>query len=387
MEDIYMKKKAPFFIILALALMIAGCTTANVENGNAASQGKSIPTVETTIIEIEKYGHAVFDETIEDFLSKGYELGDTVDIVFSSGYVLEDIPFYNGYYVGNGEPMLRAYPGHTNIAACINYGKMNEVAGVDVGDTAIVNLSEKGAKLDEQALNSLVYTDERSDYGSDEIFANFREIDFGEIAPGRLYRSASPVNNEHGRAPYADAFAKCAGINAVLNLADTPQEVEEHISSDGFSSDYYATLYNEGRVIALGMSVDFASKDFGDRLAAGLGQLSRLDPPYLVHCTEGKDRAGFTSALLSLLMGASVDEAIADYMTSYANYYGLTTADEAKYVLIVDNNIIPMLKAIAGIDESTDVRSVDFEKAAGDYLLDHGMKAEEIAMLKTKLGE
>lgn len=158
MEDILMKKKAPFFIILALALMIAGCTTANVENGNAASQGKSIPAVETTIIEIEKYGHAVFDETIEDFLTKGYELGDTIDIVFSSGYVLEDIPFYNGYYVGNGEPMLRAYQGHTNIAACINYGKMNEVAGVDVGDTAIVSLSGKGAKLDEQTLNSLVYT-------------------------------------------------------------------------------------------------------------------------------------------------------------------------------------------------------------------------------------
>lgn len=387
MEDIHMKKKAPFFFILALALMIAGCTTANVENGNAASQGKSIPAVETTIIEIEKYGHAVFDETIEDFLSKGYELGDTVDIVFSSGYVLEDIPFYNGYYVGNGEPMLRAYPGHTNIAACINYGKMNEVAGVDVGDTAIISLSGKGAKLDEQTLNSLVYTDKRSDYGSDEIFANFREIDLGGIAPGRLYRSASPVNNEHGRAPYADAFAKCTGINAVLNLADTPQEVEEHISSDSFSSDYYATLYNEGRVIALGMSVDFASKDFGDRLAAGLGQLSRLDPPYLVHCTEGKDRAGFTSALLSLLMGASVDETIADYMTSYANYYGLTAADEAKYALIVDNNIIPMLRAIAAMDESADVRSVDFEKAAGAYLLDHGMKAEEIAMLKTKLGE
>lgn len=331
--------------------MIAGCTTANVENGNAASQGKSIPAVETTIIEIEKYGHAVFDETIEDFLTKGYELGDTIDIVFSSGYVLEDIPFYNGYYVGNGEPMLRAYQGHTNIAACINYGKMNEVAGVDVGDTAIVSLSGKGAKLDEQTLNSLVYTDERSDYGSDEIFANFREINLGEIALGKLYRPASPVNNEHGRAPYADEFAKCAGINAVLNLADTPQEVEEHISSDGFSSDYYATLYNEGRVIALGMSVDFTSKDFGDRLAAGLEQLSRLAPPYLVHCTEGKDRAGFTSALLSLLMGVSIDETIADYMTSYANYYGLTTSDKAKYALIVDNNIIPMLRTIAGMEK------------------------------------
>lgn len=387
MEDIHMKKKAPFFVILTLALMIAGCTTSNVENGNAASQGKSIPAVETTIIEIEKYGHAVFDETIEDFLAKGYELGDTVDIVFSSGYVLEDIPFYNGYYVGNGEPMLRAYPGHTNIAACINYGKMNEIADVAVGDTAIVSLSGKSAKLDEQTLNSLVYTDDRSDYGSDEIFANFREIRFGGIAPGRLYRSASPVNNEHGRAKYADAFAKCAGINAILNLADTPQEVEEHISSDGFSSDYYATLCNEGRVIALGMNVDFVSKDFGDRLATGLGQLSRLDPPYLVHCTEGKDRAGFTSALLSLLMGANIDETIADYMTSYENYYGLTTADEAKYALIADNNIIPMLRAIAGIDESTDVRSVDFEKAASDYLLKHGMKAEELMMLKTKLGE
>jgi len=46
------------------------------------------------------------------------------------------------------------------------------------------------------------------------------------------------------------------------------------------------------------------------------------DGPYLIHCTEGKDRAGFVSAVLEALMGADLQEIVADYMKSYENYYG-----------------------------------------------------------------
>ena len=49
------------------------------------------------------------------------------------------------------------------------------------------------------------------------------------------------------------------------------------------------------------MPVDYTSDSFAETLAGGLARLSALEGPYLVHCTEGKDRAGFASALLECL--------------------------------------------------------------------------------------
>ena len=332
-----------------------------------------------TVTEIEKYGHAVTDIRIDDFLSGGFALGDTVDIVFDNGYEMKDVPFFNGYYVGNGEPVLRAYPGDEFIAVCINYGKLNEIAGVAPGNTVTITLNTKEGRLADQELNSLVYTDSRDDYASDEIFANFRMIDEGNIAEGVLYRSASPVNNENGRAAYGDALIESVGVNAVLNLADTDEEIDEFIAEEGFASDYYLSLYEKGNVIALGMPVDYSSSSFAETLASGLAELSYLEPPYLVHCTEGKDRAGFTSALLESLMGASEDEVVADYMESYSNYYGVDAAsDPDKYELIVENNIMPMLSVIKG-------NSPDAATGAAVYLLTHGMTLSELTALIVNL--
>lgn len=42
-------------------------------------------------------------------------------------------PQLNGYYVDRGEYMVRAFPGHTNIAVCINYEKFAETAGIGGG--------------------------------------------------------------------------------------------------------------------------------------------------------------------------------------------------------------------------------------------------------------
>lgn len=336
--------------------------------------------------EIEKYGHAVLDITIEDFEKAGFELGDTVNVTFDNGYELKGIPFFDGYYVAKGEPMLRAYPGHTNIAVCINYGKLNVVANVAPGSVAAVSMAVKGGEKAAQELNSLVYTDERGDYASDEIFANFRVVSVGDLGEGALVRSASPVSNEHGRAAYADALIEKAGVAAVLNLADTDEEIQGYIAGEGFASGYYKSLYEDGKVIALGMPVDYSSDSFGDTLAGGLARLSELKGPYLVHCTEGKDRAGFTSALLECLMGASLEEVVADYMVSYENYYGVTKAgDGEKYDLIVNNNIMGMLRAIAGVDKSADLGQVDLQKAAESYLTAHGMTAEQVTALKANL--
>ena len=37
--------------------------------------------------------------SIDDFNKLGFEYGDSVNVSFTNGYELTDIPYYNGYYV------------------------------------------------------------------------------------------------------------------------------------------------------------------------------------------------------------------------------------------------------------------------------------------------
>jgi len=63
-------------------------------------------------------------------------------------------------------------------------------------------------------------------------------------------------------------------------------------------------------------------------------------------------------------MGATQEEIVADYMTSYVNYYHLDlVADAAKYEMIVEKNVIEMLKAVV----SGPLKGADLAKAAGFF--------------------
>jgi len=366
-------------LIVILVVLLA--MTSIFANGAIEEFGFTVPlepsAQEGTITAFEKYGHALLNIRIDDFLAAGYELGDTLDVKFSNGFEFTGIPFFNGYYVAKGEPMVRAYPGQEFIAVCINYGKVYEVAGLSIGDTVTISLNEKAAALDTQVLNSLSYTNERSDYSSDAVFANYRRV-----GSSKLYRSCSPVSNEAGRAAYADALIKQAGVKAVLNLADSDDEIKGYIAAEGFASPYYKQLFENGKVVALSMSVDYSSSSFGQTLVDGLKKLETLDGPYLVHCTEGKDRAGFVSALLEALMGYSYDAIVADYMESYSNYYGVSKASDSKrYEVIVNNNINGMLKVISGEQFAT----ADLSIGAKSYLAKYGMTDAQISKLLSVL--
>lgn len=350
----------------------------------AISYAEENPTVTGRVMEIEKYGHALLDVSIADFYAAGFALGDVVTV--RAGSYTGDMPYFDGYYVDHGEYMVRAYPGHENIAVCINYGKFAETAGVGVGDEVTITLKEKGGELATQEISSLVYTNERADYESDEVFANFRMITAGGVADSRLYRSASPIDNEYGRAAISNRMAESAGIRSVMNMGNTAEEIEQFAVEEGFASPYYKALYDEGNVIALSMPVNFTSDEFAQSIVKGFTFLAAHEPPYLVHCTEGKDRAGFASMLLEALMGATVDEMLADYMLSYRNYYGVTAeSDPAKHDMIIDKNIMEMLSFLAGISKGTPLDDVDFAAAAENYLIEHGMDKEVLDLLKAKL--
>ena len=341
-------------------------------------------TVTGKVTEIEKYGHALLDVTIADFLAAGFTLGDVVTV--TAGTYNDDMPFFDGYYVDKGAYMVRAYPGHTCIAVCINYGKFAETAGIGVGDSVTITLKTKAGALDVQVMNSLVYTNERADYATDEIFANFRMVKVGQMGEGKLYRSASPINNENNRAAIANALVEAAGVKAVMNMGDTPDEIAAYAAAEDFNSAYYRGLVDAGNVIALGMPINYSSDEFAAGVVEGLTFLAGKEGPYLVHCTEGKDRAGFTSMLLAALMGASVEEIVADYMTSYVNYYGIDPVAEAdKYNMIAEKNVMDMLRTVCGLEKNASLEGVDLAAGAQKYLTDHGMTAEAVAALKANL--
>ena len=226
-------------------------------------------------------------------------------------------------------------------------------------------------------IHQLTRSEVREDYPdlTDEQYANFRNVATTGIGAYALYRSSSPVNPKINRNLEADAAVNAAGIRTVMNLADNEETMKGY---EGYSESYYSAL----DVIALNLGVDFTADDFRAGLAEGFRFLASHDTPYLVHCTEGKDRAGFTSAVLECLMGASAEEVTADYMVTYANYYGVQPGTE-QYDAIVRSNIAKSLATAFGVESIYDA---DLAAEADAYLLEIGMTREEIDALKAKLG-
>jgi hypothetical protein len=235
-------------------------------------------------------------------------------------------------------------------------------------------MKEEGGYREEWLIRQLVRTNERTDYShlSDEAFANFRVIDTTGMGKGVLYRSSSPINPDLGRNVYADKAARDAGIITVVNLADSSNTYERTDNS------YYSTC----QVAYVNLGMDFLSEVTLGGIAEGMRFIISNDGPYLIHCNEGKDRAGFVSALLESLMGATLDEIIDDYMLTYYNYYGVEKGSE-KYNAVVKNNLIKVLGTTFKVD---DVYKANLTAEAEAFLIeDVGLTADEVASLKAKL--
>lgn len=363
---------------IMLLTIVTGCGAKKEADGPQ-------PLTDGAIIHEEEFGGVYINTTIDDFNAMGYTYGDSVTVSFSNGYTLTGIPYYSGYYTQNGEPLLVAYPGYPYIKACINNGDdLWTVAGLQEGDTAEIALAEKGAFSAIQEARDIHYTDERNNYKTDAIFANFRSVEAGDIPKGRLYRSASPCDNQHNRASYVDALMKEAGVRFILNLSDNEEKIEGYIADPAFASPYFLSLYENGAVKPIALNMNYGSPEFKQKIADGLIALSAQEGPYLTHCTEGKDRTGFVCMLLEALCGASYDEIAEDYMTTYANYYNITKETETeKYETIVKSLLDPMLESLIS-DEGVDLYTADLSVYAEQFLLGP-MNETQIAALKTRL--
>lgn len=343
---------------------------------------------------ISKHGNVPLTLKCEEILAAGYNYGDVLNVSFLEQNL--ELPLCSNFSdVDSGSPAIFARTSDEYVLLAINmsdfatnYGIARKSIAADNsvvwsladGVTAPINVSlsmnTAGGYYDEYILHQLSYTNERADYPelNDEQFANFRMVKTTGIGQGKLYRSASPVNPKYNRNKYADAVFKKVGINVIINLADDESTAK---AFEGYDTTYYF----EQKHIFLSMGMDLNSDDFKERLAQGLKFIAENPGIYGVHCTEGKDRAGFTIAIIECLMGASYDEVVSDYMVSFYNYYGITP-DDARYGVIVNSNIN---KALARTFEVSDIKNINLSSAAEKYIKSIGLSDEDITKLKANL--
>lgn len=391
-------KKISGIKILVLALLLFSLCACQKK------KEESDPSIADYPIEHEmEYGGVYIKIAIDDFNALGFSFGDSIDLTFDNGRKLEDIPYYNGYYVDAGEPLLIGYPGYEYIKATINYGQdlwdefslkvpanvegLWKKAVLEEHNTATITLHEKGKYLPIQEASDIHYFDERERYDSDAMFANFRSMNLGKLKRDVIYRSASPCDNQHNRAPYVDTLIREAGVKTILDLADNEVKIEKYIARDGFASPYFLSLFENDQVIPIALNMNYLSDDFGMKIVQGFNLMAEKEGPYLIHCTEGKDRTGFVAMLIEALAKASYEEIEADYMKTYANYYRIDKSnDKEKYQIILERNLDGMIAFMVN-DAGIDFKNCDLSIYAENYLQRCGMSEEQIQALKGCLME
>lgn len=335
-----------------------------------------------TVTRDEKFNAAIVSITPEEFKELGFNLGDSCDIFFENGKTIKDVPFYNGYYVQNGAPVIVAYPGASNIS--ITYNNLGIWYELNLKDNEKVDirLNVAGKYKEVQEALGQVYSFDRTDYDNDVQFCNFRALNGGNLKKNFIYRGASPVDNSRGRAAYTDKLLTGNGIKMVVDLADSKDDITGYISAADFNSGYTRGLYENGQMATLDMGSAYQSKEYQQSLVKGLRQMMDSDGPVYIHCMEGKDRTGFVCMLLEALAGASYEEMRDDYMTTYKNYYNIDSEiSPEKYEAVSELYFNAFTRYLLDTDDMTEMRNASYVNAASEYLMEGGMSKAEVQQL------
>ncbi len=335
------------------------------------------------IIDIDEFGAGVLELTPEEFSGKGFEFGDTVDLSFSSGAILENVPYYNGFYVPIGEPLLLTYQGYKHPSLNYNCLSFQKQTGIKAGDTVTITIRGKGAKKDVMALRGVSYSNDPKDYETRDQFANAREFRVGEIAKGKLYRCASPYDHMMNRPEAVNDFLQENHIQTTFSISESEETLKQRYAE---MPPYAKKICDSGHALPLGLGAGYFSPDFRNGVTRGLIRVMEMPFPWAIHCLEGKDRTGFVCTLLGALMGGTYDELIRNYMKTYENYYGITEeTDPFRYNGFKTTFVDTYLRIFAGLEENEDPRGHDYRPGAEQYLRDGGMSDEQIEKLRQLL--
>lgn len=348
--------------------------------------------IETTVQStdsIDKYGNTTLNITATNFFNAGFAYGDIVKLkLHNKTHTLPVVPHY--HYVKTGEMALIAPRNDTRpLKAAIFYGSFAKETRIAEPDEltaswkaptnltypikATITMAHKGGYLTNMQVAELNRSTNRNDYATltDAQYANFRAITSPLIATGKIYRSSSPIDPILGRNTFADELAQKVSIKTIWNMANSKETAQQLA---GFNHSHYATC----DTIYTVLGVDFTATAFKTELAKAIRYLIEHEPPYLIHCTEGKDRTGFISALLQAFTGADEQSIADDYADSFRYYYSITKDSNRDKTIM--ENIVASLNHVLKTEKFTDL-----EAAARNYLLSTGLTEEELNKLKSKL--
>jgi len=360
--------------------------------GNIAA--KKITEISATIIEdtLDLFYYACMNLNFKaDSFLTIFERGDLVTLIVD-GYDTLDVPVVGDRgEVSVGEFLLSVGDGSGYVSFEVLNGDPAEAIGIGRDVKFPINVSvkmkEKGGYvkyLEMRQHLTMSYYLEAYPTLSIEEFANFRKVNTTGMGEGVLYRSSSPINASLGRNLYADSLAKVAGVATFVDFAEG---LETALTYRDFADSYYATQ----NVVFLGVPPAFVNKVFKDGLVKGYRFMIENEGPYLLHCTYGMDRTGFSIAVLEALMGATADEIKTDYAKTFINY--CSVVDNMQVALTQDQ--VDLLKDIiamnmrnsyhtVGVDIS-DFDNVDLATATEKYLVALGMEQAEVDALKNRL--
>ena len=385
-----MKRTRLLALLLAVLTLCAACgnaaqTTGETVSETATPSEREPEGFEAAIAEIDESGDVLLQTTPAAFGAAGFEIGDRITVTIGSkdhempvGSDADDVdPGKMLCLIGDGDVRLIVNGGSFALERRIATKDESGAWQYAVDAQSVrVTLKEKGGYLGTLVKRSLVRTNKRTDYPglTDEEFANFRMVQTRGIAAGKLYRSTSPINPSYNRSAEADAAARAAGIKTAINLTDDPADIPLYA---GYADTYYAGL----TVFARALETDFFTDRFRADLADALRFMAQNEPPFLVHCMEGKDRTGFLCSMLEALTGATTDEIVRDYMRSYENFYKVET-DSPTYRYIAENNVLANL---AKAFDLPTLDGADLSAAARAYLRGIGLTDGEIEAIVSKL--
>ena len=373
---------------LLLPLLIAPLTFAAISCKHKEEQPEEqniIVLSDASIHRDNDSGGAFIDVSINDFNNLGFKFGDSLNLDFSNGIKYEDVGYFSGYYVPVGKELVVGSPDNEYIKFCVNYGADLYIDNhFDSNTKVTISLDKTQKYKDIENTFSITYSDDRNDYDSDEEFANFRDVRAGKIKQGRLYRGASPVVNKRNRASIVNSLIEKAHIAYIFDLADTKETID-NIYQTGTASLYYKDLDDRfHKVLLLGMDAPYTSEEFSIKMKTMFDAFIANDGPFYVHCLDGKDHTGYVCMILEALCGATYEELVNDYFTTFKNYYKIEKGT-AKYSTIKNIHIDEMIRYVFNFTNQTNLLNANYFDAANHYLKALGLSDAEIEIIINKL--